>query len=37
MLFYYENELKDTIDQLTILLENKDEISEETKNNIKKD
>lgn len=36
MLFYYENELKDTIDQLTILLENKDEISEETKNNIKK-
>lgn len=36
MLFYYENELKDTIDQLNILLENKDEISEETKNNIKK-
>ena len=36
MLFYYENELKDTIDQLTILLENKDEISEETQNNIKK-
>lgn len=36
MLFYYENELKDTIDQLNILLENKDEINEETKRNIKK-
>lgn len=36
MLFYYEDELKDTIGQLNYLLENKDDISQDTKENIKK-